>query len=532
MTAANERRRALKFLALLAMLGLLLAACGGGGDDEPDAAGDTSTSEAQSGGDEDFDRDAVLRIAYDLVGQSHGGFYLDPIKQGANITDDGVLYLVLGRLMRLNADGELVPDLAESAEVVDGNTIEVVIREGATFHDGSPFDAAAVKAGLERSLAATDAPGFDPNFLKLESVEVTGPNTITLKIGDGIAASWYDTFLGNWMTSIVPADFDPANPVGAGPMRVVSYNPEQKMVMERYEDYWDAESILVGGVELVHAGSTPAALAAVRAGQADVGPLEITSLAELTGNVKAVVKADENNLANLMLCKKEGPLSDPKFRKAINKAIDRQAISDALFEGVAVPATTLWPEGHRFYRADLADELAYDLEAAKELLAESDHAEGAEFTIYMLQSKPNPDVAQIIQQQLAEIGVKVNLTQPANYVGDFMLANVPGAGVVPTMGVQRITHWTGEGISNICDYKDPELEELAAELATVSTYSDEAVEIQNKIDEIAIRDALSVILHFGPKQGVYDSDRINGEPTFWNDRITFYDVRGTSLKKG
>jgi len=150
-------------VALLVALALFAAACGG---DDGDDSASTSTSEQAA----DTDPNGKIRVAYDLIATMRGGkFTLDPAATNTPLTDDALFYLLYGRLMRPSPDGGLVPDLAERATVVDQNTIEVKLRRGLTFSDGTPFDADVVKAGLDRSLESGNSVGLAAAFYDLDS---------------------------------------------------------------------------------------------------------------------------------------------------------------------------------------------------------------------------------------------------------------------------------------------------------------------------------------------------------------------------
>lgn len=498
---------------------LLLAACGGGDGDEDVAspegapAEDASSTSPQSQDDgSDVDPDGVVRLARDLVGQAQGGFTWDP---AAALTqaEGGLLHYVYGSFLRPTSDGELVPDLAERTSVVDESTIEIVLRPDLTFADGTPLDAAAAKAGLERNLAATGSTAFGADFFNLESIEVTAPETLVLTIANGTAASWHDTFLASIETMIVPPDADFTRPSGAGPLQVVEYTPEQRVLLEKNTAYWDADSILIGGVELVHAPDPQSGATALGADQVDIAIVETSLIPALPAGTEVLAEVDPNRLMSMQLCKREGPLAEPQVRKAINKAIDREVINDVLFAGAFEPALGLWPEGHRFHDPDVEDAVAYDPEAARELLAEAGYADGFQFDIFMLEGGGVPEAMEIVQQQLAEIGVTAGLVRSPNYVTDFLQAQKPGAGAVPTMAPNRgkLRQWAGDALGNTCGYDDPELESLAAELASVSDTSDEAVELWHRIEQkVVADDTLSVFLLFGADPMAYDPERLGG----------------------
>jgi peptide/nickel transport system substrate-binding protein len=570
-------------VAAVLATGLVLAACGGDDDDDaadvttagtgtqaaataaPDSASTTmveSTSETTTGdaapattaggaspattvatteapattvASEPSDPEGVIRVGYDLVLQGAGGFDLDPGAAPTG-TNDALYYLIYGRLLRPTADGGLEPDLAESATVLDSGTIEVVIREGVTFHDGSPFDAAAVKAALDRTVASNNEPGLTPGFFALQSVEVTAPDTVVLSIADGGAAGWYDGFLGSWQTSIALEGTDFGQPVGAGPFSVVSYEPQQSLVLDKYDGYWDADAIRVGGYELTHVGSdqVQSGIAGVKAGQLDIALADATQLAALTGNVAAYTMTDATQTVEMMVCKADGPLADPAVRTAINKAIDRETIAEVVYQDTATPMTQLWPDGHRLADPDLADDLAYDPDAARQLLADAGHADDVTFDVYVIPALGLPDVAQIVQQQLAEVGVTMNIVTAGNFVEDFLVPQAPGAGLIPgnSAGLEKLNKWVGEALSNACAYDDPALTAIAEQLAGVSISSDEAADLWHQAGDIVVGDALGIFIAFRSVVAAYDVDRLGGLDLWPTIGLPVPDPRSTFVKAG
>jgi ABC-type transport system substrate-binding protein len=489
-------------MAMAMVLGLVGPACGGSDGSSSDAGAPGGT-EPVSGQPADIDPDGTIRVAYDLIATMRGGkFTLDPADVGTNLTDDSLFYLLYGRLMRVGDDGELVPDLAESATILDDDTIELKIRPGVTFSDGTPFDAAAVKAGLDRTLAKGNTTAFLASFFDLESVTVVDPSTVALSFPAGTAANWYDSYLGSFESTIVkPGETDFAKPIGAGPMVLESYAPQQSLKLARNDRYWDNEAIRYGGLELlaVSANDQLAAVNALAAGQVDMAPATVQLMAAMGPGSEAYVVENPNRLMTFQVCKKDGPLADPDVRKAISMAVDRDGINDALYEGTYTVAQGLWPEGHRLHDPTLDEDVVHDLEGARALLEQAGHADGFSFDAYVLQTAGLPDLAQVVQQELAGLGVTMNIITAQNYPNDFLVPQKPGIGVVPNIGSnrQKLDQWTGDGLGNACKYSDPELAALKEELLQVSDSTPAAVELWKDIERKVIgSDMLSVPLLF------------------------------------
>jgi peptide/nickel transport system substrate-binding protein len=512
----TTRRAGRCALAILLALGLLATACssdeGGGGQ-----AGGGSTADTGSGSD--VDPDGIMRVGYSLV-QSGLEAWHDPIT-GTNGTsaNDVFYYLVYGRFFRPTVEGGIEPDLAESATVVDPQTIELTLRDGLTFSDGTPLDAAAVKAGLERNIASQNEDAFLKPFFSLTAVEVVNPTTVRLTIPDGTAASWYDSFLPSWQTSIVkPGETDFLVPVGAGPMTVESYNPESAFVLRKNDSYWNADEVKVAGMDFVNIpfASPESALTALRADQVDVTYADPSQVTTLGGNLEPFAATNPNQVVWLHMCKREGPLADARVRKAINKGIDRDAIDEAVYFGTAEASTQMWPSGHRFNNPDVDDELAYDPEEAKALLQEAGYGDGVSIDIYPLPFAGISETTEVMKDQLEKVGITLNIQQITDYVNSYLVPSPPAIGVYPgnSTGPAKLTAWTGTSIGNVCKYENAEVTRIFNELNTVSANSDEAVDLWHEVDEIVTEDALGGFVVFRSQVAAFNNERI-GDITAW-----------------
>ncbi|MET0727271.1 MAG: ABC transporter substrate-binding protein [Acidimicrobiales bacterium] len=503
-----------RFVLVLVVLSLLAAACGDDDDDEGGGEGDGTTTTAPSEDpDGDVDPDGVARLAYDLASVSQGGFTWDPAAGPSTGSSQlGPHHWVYGGLMRKTADGELVPDLAESATLVDANTITIVMREDLTLSDGStPLDAETMKAILDANIArGVGWPGYRPGFFDLKTVDLTDDTTLTLNIA-GTAASWYDLYLYGQETVPAPPDTDFSDPIGAGPFMIEDYSEAQSLTLVKNPEYWDAESIDLAGIELTNVGAdVQAGVSALNAGQVDWTRLDPATIPAVADPERVVRSDDPQYLTQMIFCKSEAPLDDVLVRQAFNHAVDRDAINDALYGGGGAPAWDLWPDGHRLHNEDTEDAYPYDPEEAIALLEEA----GVEdLTLDFIPHSSVLSLGEIIKQQFEEIGVTLNIIQSTAFADDLLgpAAKAP-MGIVPRGGADRgkLDNLSGSTLGNICQYSDPEIDELVAELKLVSDSSDEGAEIWKEIDAIYSEDALALPIIFQPVVYGLDTERIGG----------------------
>jgi peptide/nickel transport system substrate-binding protein len=163
----------------------------------------------------------------------------------------------------------------------------------------------------------------------------------------------------------------------------------------------------------------------------------------------------------------------------------------------------------------VGDVLAYDPEGAKQLLADAGYADGFTIDMYPIQAFNLDEAAVVIQQELAEIGIKINIVPTTDYVNQFLNTGKPGIGIYPSSvpGPQKLAAWTGDSLGNVCKYSNPEVDQIAKSITGVSEQSDEAVDLWHKMDEIVTTDALSGFIVFTADVGAYDTTKIgNMEP--------------------
>jgi peptide/nickel transport system substrate-binding protein len=308
-----------------------------------------------------------------------------------------------------------------------------------------------------------------------------------------------------------PGDYS-GIPVGAGPMKVTAYSPGTKLTLVRHDGFWDADQVGFAGIDFVQVanGQAQSATAALKAGQADIVTFDTTQIASMTGNLETVTLGDPSRLMRMGFCKRDEPLSNQKIRLAISKAIDRDALNEAVFEGTATPAIQLWPEGNQFFNTEVGDELDYDVEAAKQLVAESGLS-NPKFDLYILDNLSIPDAATVIEQQLKAVGITADIKVTPDLPGQFLTPKAPGATIFPATqnaGLLKMKDFNGTSLSNLCSYENPEFKAAFETLSTVASDTDEAKQAWWDVERVYAEEVPGVPLLFASVVGGYNTDRL------------------------
>ncbi|MEU7813986.1 ABC transporter substrate-binding protein [Pseudonocardia sp. NPDC049154] len=388
--------------ALLTTSVLLLAGCSSGSGG---GAADTATP----------DREATLRIAYAGPTQS-----LDPAKQGLTSSQPST-FLLYDRLTELGNDFVPKPMLAESWQPApDGSYLELKLRRGATFHDGTPFDAAAVKANLERykTLPGSTVAAV---LTQVQGVDVVDPATVRLRLAPGTGASLPVVLASNAGEMISPKaladgrDLGSApGDAGSGPYLVTGYRPNEMVTFERAPGtYWDPRAASPKRIEISYVAAASTRMNALRSGQIDVAHVtgaDVPAAQKIADAGQAQATKVQTLVGRALYFRPGDPkFADVRVRQAISHAVDRQAISTQLLAGNATPLVQPYPPGHWANAPGLEDRMGHDPELAKRLLAEAG-ATGLSFQLAYTAGSPSFEpIAQVLQSQLAEAGITVTL---------------------------------------------------------------------------------------------------------------------------
>ena len=335
---------------------------------------------------------------------------LDPISKGRVFQ---VTEKIMSRLVRPDMDGRPSPDLAVSWSAnADATEWTLMLREGVTFHDGSTFGSEDVVYSLKRVLdPEMDSPARSA-IAMINKVEAIDGKTVKLTLDNSFAD--LPLLLMDYRLRMIPegsGDTIATTGIGTGPFKLVSFDAEGTTKLAANMDYFEGAPG-VAEMEIIGITDGQARLQALLGGQIDMERgITAQQSVMLKGSDRFNIQTiPTGNWRGLVFRTDVAPFDDPRVRKALRLAADRQGMIDLVMGGGAVVACDS-PVGPRDqYRADIS--CPQDVDQAKALLAEAGFADGIDIDVHVATLEPTwPVIAEVYQEQAAAAGIRVNIVQ-------------------------------------------------------------------------------------------------------------------------
>lgn len=406
------KRNGKRYLALA--LGLVLSAsltgCGGGSGESTTAA----AAGTQSGGSSGGKVNSAIYATYDMpaLGMDPSSNFNNSILSLLNIYDT---------LLRYNAETDDVTYVAcdkyESSE--DSLTWTFHIREGMTFHDGTPVNAEAVKFSFERTVKMGKGAAFiwDP----VESFEVTDEYTLVMHLSypapmDLTVCSPYGAYLMS-PTAVGDAGeefFDGTVDAGSGPYYIEGRTGDSQLILAAYEDYWGGwQENSFQKIVLQQSSESSTRRQMLESGEVDfVSELPVEDNEALASNPK-LTEVKTTSFENLMLLlntAKEGPLQDKRVRQALSYAFPYTDVIEYVMGGNAKQSTGPVPSGLWGHSDDVL-QYSYNMEKAKSLLTEAGYSDGG-FSLlltYVTGDEGQRKIGELYQSELDKLGITLEI---------------------------------------------------------------------------------------------------------------------------
>lgn len=317
-------------------------------------------------------------------------------------------------LVRMDKESKYVPALATEWKQLDDVTWEFKLRQGVTFHDGAPFNAEAVK----RTIARVQDPSVGSNranlFEAIKEVKAVDDQTVQFILHYPYAPL-LSVLAGAEGAILSPEAIDQygkdlsKHPTGTGPYKFESWTPGQEVVLVKNENYWGGQPKL-DKVVFKTVPEDTTRIAMVETGEAQVAEqLPVTEVDRVQNSSSMTLGRFESfSSDHIGINTKKKPFDDVRVRQAIAYAVDKESIIKGVYNDVGKPAHSSITPTMVGYSPNVKG-LDYNLEKAKQLLAEAGYANGLKATIYLNDNKARISVAEVLQQQLKQIGIDLQV---------------------------------------------------------------------------------------------------------------------------
>lgn len=471
-----------------------------------------------------------------VIAIPRGILSLDPA-QAIMALDGFIICNIHETLTWHDLSAKLGPKLALSWEPAeDGRVWTFKLRPDVKFHDGTPFDSAAVKHHFTRLKDPATKSKRVTKVSRLASIETPDPMTVRFLMNEPYAM-WPVTIRDAFASIVSPTAVRRAEdeererasresrspelaiayhgaPVGTGPYKFAKFEPERFVRLTRNPDHRDAAQHRFEEVEFRVVREPTTRVIFLEQGKLDVADLLFahTDVAEKSGRVK-VMKEPFLALRYVGLNNMKPPFDDIRVRRAVNMAVDREALVKHALRGNALAARGLIPPGVPGAANDLPW-FDHDPEAARRLLREAGHAGGVDVTMWAIDDSLDTSLAVVMASQLAEVGVRVAIKRfdRATYWQQFDAYQTNTGGWFPTKaGVfdMFVAGWVGgehphgyldplfrsTSASNSAFYKNPEVDRLIGD-SLKGTDETARLAVYRKLQETIVADAPWLFAYF------------------------------------
>ncbi|MBP3886208.1 MAG: ABC transporter substrate-binding protein [Cellulosilyticum sp.] len=409
-----KRKLALAVAPFLA-LGMLVG-CG-----SKEASNDT-TSNAASTENTSGETTSGEEIAETLVfAQGAEPRGLDPAYVDDGESSKVIVNVYEGLLAYAEDSTEVEPCLAESWEISeDGLTYTFKLRQGVKFHDGTDFNAEAVKINIDRQLppqATEDMPYASFVFADVKEVNVVDEFTVEI-----ILTKKNTAFLANLAMSLAAPMVSPAaleanngnlnqNPVGTGPYKFVEWNPSEDIILTRNDEYWD-EAAKTKNIVFKFIPDNSARIVALKSGEVDmIDGIDSTGVDQIIADGNQIHNVPGMNLNYLAYNVTREYFDDIAIRTSLSKAVNVPELAEGLYGEYAEVATTILPSFMPGFSEEVK-QVAYDPEAAKAELAAAGFAGPIKMIVYnnpRVYNTRNKALAEAVQGYWNQVGVEVTI---------------------------------------------------------------------------------------------------------------------------
>lgn len=460
-----------------------------------------SKSDSTTGNDKDIEASAEVQDTL-TVAVGSDAKSLDPHATN-DYPSSNAMKQVYDTLVEVDENGQVVGNLAEKYEIIDGTTYKFYLKKGVKFHNGEELKASDVKYSFERAMSPAGASishvvgNIDP-----EGFEIVDDYTIIIRTKEvnaaflsGISHIGGGVILNQKAVEEAGEDYS-IKPVGTGPFKFVEWKKGDKIVLERFDEYHGTVAAYKNLVLKVVLESTNRTIE-LESGGVDIAyNISINDIKRIEENPDTyLIKVANNSVQYLGFNAQKAPFDNKLVRQAIDYAIDIESIVEAVYRGTAMVAKGPVPPNTRFYNKALPAS-PYNVQKAKELLAQAGYPNGFKAQLWSNDNKNRIDIGTIIQNQLKDVGIEVELRvlEWGTYLDglmngehDMYLLAWGTETADPDTGIYSPFHSSQIGNNNFSCYNNPKVDQLL-DAGRMTLDSEKRNDIYAEIQETVVDD--------------------------------------------
>lgn len=454
-------------------------------------------------------------------------YTLDP-HVGTSGFDYPMLYSIFDRLIDFDPKTlEPRPGLATSWRFTgaDKRSFEMKLRQNVKFHDGTPFNAEAVKYNIQRFQQAKILNDLD----EVERVDVVDANTIVLRLKAEnssmpiLLADRAGMMVSPAAVEKLGKDFA-RSPVGAGPFRVKNWISGQGLILDKEPGYWNAKAIRLAGIQFRFVPNATSLASAILSGQLDFAyQIDPKNLGVVRDNPRLrVQKEPTTRYYQISWHTGMAPLDNQKVRQAINMSVDRQVLADAILGpgNSGGPALMPLPPESWAYTKKLEGSVKYDPARAKKLLAEAGFPNGVTLKLCATNSVLGygSDITDIEKEQMKASGINLEVEfrqgsacNRAFNVEKSLMAYQVGFSGRPDPFLTFEGNFSSTGLFNTAKTKFAGVDEIIAKLSR--TYDRKAQKpLYDELNRLWIEHVPKLTLFYAPNYSIYVKELVGEQP--------------------
>ena len=359
--------------------------------------------------------------------QDLNGFDLDI----ASYTSQAQIY---DTMLTYDDKGQAVPRLAESWEIApDGSSATIKLRQGATFHNGKPINADAILANYQKAQDSKFSYQIYSIIPRIQELSKTDDYTLKMTM-QGATPERVITDILDSINIMAPdaLDFDAlkSKTIGSGPFAVDSYNPNNQLVLKKYDNFWNKPAPYLQSINYHLSNDIDAQVAALQAGTNDVVSFLPPNYASRLKDQYDIYQGPAGTECYpFRLNPSMAPFDNKQIRQGFQYAINRQGIVDKVFYGYAHPQVLPFGQTGPAYETELVKQYPFDLQKAKQIFEAAGQPNWSAVCFVVQGDTTGISIAQIVQADLASIGVKMDVQQISSvesgqhaFAGDYQMS--------------------------------------------------------------------------------------------------------------